>query len=351
MTAVSDKTTPSLSEVQQDWRRLDAADFDALRGVRLVSHEVFTSCPDVKVDFIPPGPVARLFRFSTVLFDLFYAIRLLRETREDCVLILNGGAGWLWIFVALGNRFCVLRRRRILCWDIFVEVDGRWKMALIRAAMPGLDLSVLWSKDQVSSHARFLDMPENRFIFLPFKANHSKGPRYNLPLGNFVFAGGNWKRDYRCLIEAVRGTDIPFIVSATAPEIRKQIGLLPNVIVLGAPEPAFAQLQAASRFVVLPMIYTGLKGGGEANFCNGMWHGKPVIAADSIAAKDYIIDGETGYVVPSGDSQSLRRRILELWNDYEKCACMGRSARSHAEANFTHVQFIRRLLRLATLVP
>ena len=125
---------------------------------------------------------------------------------------------------------------------------------------------------------------------------------------------------------------------------------MPNVIVLGAPEPGFAQLQAASQFVVIPMTYTGLKGGGEANFCNGMWHGKPVIAADSMAASDYIIDGLTGYVVPSGDSITLRKRILELWNDREKVGAMGNAARSHAERHFTHAQFIRRLLTLAMIL-
>lgn len=98
------------------------------------------------------------------------------------------------------------------------------------------------------------------------------------------------------------------------------------------------------------MVYTGVKGGGEANFCNGQWHGKPVIAADSIAAANYIVDGETGYVVPSGDWQALHQRIVELWNDPEKVARMGEAARRHAEQNFSHLACIRRLLRLAALL-
>ncbi|MGA2030675.1 MAG: glycosyltransferase family 4 protein [Thermoguttaceae bacterium] len=340
---------PKLSEVQQDWRRLDAADFAAPQGVRLISHEEFTSCPGLAVEYVPPGIIARAFCFSTVLFHLFYAIRLLRETRKDRVLILNGGDGSLWFFVGLFSRLCVLRRRRILCWDIFVETDRRWKRAIMRAAINGFDLCVLWSKDQVMSHSRFLGIPAERFIFLPFKANHSKGPRYDLPIGNFIFSGGNGKRDYRCLIEAVRGTGIPVIISATAAEVRRQIEPLPNVIVLGAAEPAFAQLQAAARFVVVPMIFTGLKGGGEAAFCNAMWHGKPVVAADSIAAKDYVVDGETGYVVPSGDAQALRTRIVALWNDPDLVQRMGEAGRRHVEKDLTHAHFIRRLLRLATL--
>ncbi len=57
--------------------------------------------------------------------------------------------------------------------------------------------------------------------------------------------------------------------------------------------------------MVVPIVCTDLRGGGETNFCNAMWHGKPVIAADSISAKDYIVEGETGYIVPAGDWEAL----------------------------------------------
>ena len=161
-----------------------------------------------------------------------------------------------------------------------------------------------------------------------------------MPAAGYVFSGGNGKRDYRCLIEAARDTDIPVIISVTASGIRREIEQTLNVIVLSATEPAFAQLQAASAFVVIPMIYTGLKGGGEANFCNAMWHGKPVIAADGIAAGDYIIEGQTGYSCRPA-IQSPRQRIIELWRDSQRRDRMGHAARRHAEEHFTHVKCIR----------
>jgi glycosyltransferase involved in cell wall biosynthesis len=107
---------------------------------------------------------------------------------------------------------------------------------------------------------------------------------------------------------------------------------------------------AACRFVVIPMVCTGLKGGGESNYCNAMWHGKPVIAMDDISAKDYFTDGEMGYIVPSSDSELLRKRILELWNDREKCCEMGALGRKLATKYYTQVGGIRRLVKLACLV-
>lgn len=340
----------SIEDVQRDWHLLDDSEFALPERVRLISHEQFTSCPSIAVEYIPPGLMARAARvISSRLYFLFYAFQLLHRCSENTVLILNGGGG-LWLFVGLLNRFLSVRKRRILCWDIFVEVAPGWKRRVMSAAMKGVTLSVLWSRAQISPHSRFLDIPEDQFVFIPFKANHSKHPRYHNTIGRFVFSGGNSKRDYGTLVEAVRDTSIPVIISCTDPKVKRDIQPPPNVIVLAASEPAFAQLQAASSFVVIPMVPGVLRGAGEANFCNAMWHGKPVIAADSIAASDYIINGETGYVVPSGDVLALRERILALWNDEDRCKEMGNNGHEHVKDNLTHEMFIRRLLRLALLL-
>ena len=339
----------SLADVQRDWRVLDSPHFRVPSGVRLISHEPFTSIPEIEVEYVQPGRIAKLFRAVPWLFETLYAFQLLSIMDRNTVLVL-GGSSRLWQPTGILNRLLCGGRRRILCWDIFVEVDRGWKRRIMRLALSGMSLSVLWSGPQVPAHARFLNLPEERFVFIPYKANHSKGPRYQFPTSNFIFSGGNGKRDYACLIDAVRDTDIPVVISTTAPEVKSGIERIPNVIVLSASEPAFAQLQAASRFVVLPMTHTGLKGGGEANFCNAMWHGKPIIAADSIAASEYILEGVTGHIVPSGDARLLRQRILELWDDAEKAETMGQAAMRHVEDHFTHVAFIRRLLRLALIL-
>ena len=343
-------SNPTLEAICRDWRALDQEDFVDDPTIELIGHESFSASTGISLRVIPPGLLVNLAnKLSKNLGSLIYAFQLLWACKSSNVLVING-ATRIWFYAGLLNRFLFLRKRNIFCWDIFVEVSTGWKQNIMAAAMKGMTLSVLWSSPQVASHAKFLGMPEERFIFIPFKANHTKGPRYDLPIGNYVFACGNGKRDYQCLVEAVRGTGIPVIICATDPAVRGSIENLPNVVKLGATEPDFAKLQASSCFMVIPMTYTGLKGGGEANFCNGMWHGKPVIAADSIAAADYIVDGETGFVVPSGDSQLLRERILTLWNDRELVEKMGRAGHQHVEKNFTHAAFVRRILRAAKIL-
>lgn len=357
------RTGISLDDVRNDWRVLDGESFTMPDGVKLISHEKFTGESEINVVKVEPGKIAELFSKISILYWLFYAIRLFRLSDSKSVVIVNGGITHLWLWCGLLNAFPIFGKRKLFCWDIFVEyilgtekrlkffpfvkITTQRKEKLARFILKQYGLNVVWSKKQVATHARHYNLPEHHFIFLPFKANHSKRETYEIPMGNFIFAGGNGKRDYKCLIEAVRGTDIPVIISATDPAVRKTIEPLPNVIVVGAPEPAFAQLQAASRFVVIPMIYSGLKGGGEANFCNAMWHKKPVIAGDNMAAEDYILDGKTGFIVQSGDSKILKERIAQLWSDKDLCIAMGLAGRSHVVKFFTHRMFINRLLRLA----
>ena len=62
--------------------------------------------------------------------------------------------------------------------------------------------------------------------------------------------------------------------------------------------------------------------------------------------RNQVLAEETGLIPDEG----LRKRILELWNDPEKCKEMGRKGREHCEKYFTHEHYIRRNLRLALVV-
>ena len=361
-------SNPSLRQVQKDWRTLDGDDFVVAPSVQIVTNISDLSNDEIKAERVQPNWFVRLFpkrSFLRYFYHLFYAMQIVYTADKNSVVVIDG-SGIDWLIAGYVNRFFVRRRRVMILSDCFLEyhlgterrlrffplvkIKTKWKIAIARGALLGYDTITLWSRKQIAPHAKTFNLPEERFCFIPFKSNHSKRASYQLPMGGFIFSGGNSKRDYPCLIEAVQDTEIPVIISVTNPNVRKGLKLLPNVMVLGAPEPAYAQLTAASQFIVAPTIYSGLKGSAETFCCEGMWHSKAVIACCSIAAEDYIIDGETGYVLPSGDVEGLRKRILELWNDPAKCKEMGRKGREHCEKYFTHEHYIRRCLRLALVV-
>lgn len=342
----------TIFEAQKDWRVLDGDDFVVPAGIRLISHEFFEAKYTdglLPVEKIQQGWLSRLFSFCEFLSLLLWAFQLLAAADKNTVVIVNGSTQF-GNYICLLNYYLFARSRTILFWDSHIEPTSRLKKYLAKRCFQGCDLVTLWSKKQPGNYAREYGLPEDLFIFIPYKATHSKVAHRNLPTLDFVFAGGNGKRDYETLVAAVRGTDVTLIISATRPEVLRTIGDVPNIIPLAASEPSYAKLMAASRFVVIPMVCTGLKGGGESNYCNAMWHGKPVIAMDDVSAEDYFTDGETGYIIPPGDADLMRKCILELWNDSEKCREMGERGRELATKYYTQVGGIRRLVRLACLV-
>ncbi|NNF08362.1 MAG: glycosyltransferase family 4 protein [Candidatus Eisenbacteria bacterium] len=338
------------TDIRNDWRLLDEETFEVPSGIELLSHEAFASPNGPHVEQVRPSSVIGPFRMVPALHHLLYALQLLMRCRNHSVLIVNGSSP-LWLAVGLLNQtlFC-LRKRRVLCWALHAEPSTRFSREIMRWGLKGTSLSLLWSKNTVSSHVEFFQLPETRFLFMPYKANHSKELPYKLSLDNYVFAGGNSKRDYDTLLTAIKGTGIPLVISSTDPEVKSSLRDLSNVTVVSAVEPEFAELQAASRFVVMPMHEEGIRGAGEANICNAMWHGKPVIAADNISAHEYIQHGQTGFVVPSGDTKALRDHIIRLWNNPELTRTMGEAAHRHVVENFTQSSFSQRLRRLSAIL-
>jgi len=63
--------------------------------------------------------------------------------------------------------------------------------------------------------------------------------------------------------------------------------------------------------------------------------GKPVVATRAGGAPEFIVDGETGLLVPPRDPQSLARALLELINHPERARCMGMKGRQLVESAFT----------------
>jgi glycosyltransferase involved in cell wall biosynthesis len=214
----------------------------------------------------------------------------------------------------------------------------------------GASLTTVWSRRQIEIQSKFLEVSKSKFVFIAYKSNYSKSPPITTKIGDYVFAGGNSRRDYGTLFEAVRGTGITVIVSSTDPSVYSHLDIPENVILLAAREPAFARLMAGSRFVVIPLMVQLMRGAGEGGTCDAMWHGRPVICVDNISAFEYVEEGVTGYVTLPGDVASLRKCIIELWNQPDKATQMGLAAHQSIETDNMKEHCMRRLRALGALV-
>jgi glycosyltransferase involved in cell wall biosynthesis len=62
--------------------------------------------------------------------------------------------------------------------------------------------------------------------------------------------------------------------------------------------------------------------------------GTPVIATAVGGIPEQIVEGETGFLVPRGDSALMAQRVLELINQPEICQRMGQAAFAYARRAF-----------------
>jgi glycosyltransferase involved in cell wall biosynthesis len=63
----------------------------------------------------------------------------------------------------------------------------------------------------------------------------------------------------------------------------------------------------------------------------GLASGIPVIVSEMVGAKQLIIEGEDGFIIPPGDVHALSCRMRELAEDRTRAAIMGSAARRTAE--------------------
>lgn len=106
------------------------------------------------------------------------------------------------------------------------------------------------------------------------------------------------------------------------------------------------QVIGAANVVVCSSHFEGY---GVVNI-EAMACGKPVVSTNRGGPSETVVDGETGFLVPPGDSAALASRVITLLKDPALCRRMGEAGRKRVEAHFSGAangaQFTRVLERL-----
>ena len=63
--------------------------------------------------------------------------------------------------------------------------------------------------------------------------------------------------------------------------------------------------------------------------------GRPVVVTDVGGAREVVAEGETGYLVSSGDDATMATRLIALLRDPEKARSMGDKGRRVVEEKFS----------------
>lgn len=351
----------SLNDFRSDPFCLDAFNFKDLkfRPRVIVTNEPFQAIlADVPVVYFPPVNfgLLRSIPFINGILNCInsaaVAFRMLKEMKKGEAVGLIDFGKHSGSFFCLLNSFKPFKSGPVIAHRVLLSAEmNPVANYLVNRALCSADLISVWSRSQIDNYSRTLGCPREKFFFMPYKANHSKSSSIPMPVGDYIFSGGDSERDFKTFFEAVRDLPIPVVVSTrNSRKLARKMEIPKNVILLSAEEPYYERLMTGSRMVALCLKPEIIRGSGEATILNAMWHGKPVVIADNVSSSEYIKDGIGGYVVPAGNVAEMRRRINELWNDPARLAQAGESGRELVHRLYTHNQFKARMQTLAMLV-
>ena len=277
------------------------------------------------------------------------ALRLFARRSEGRAVVTDGGASgllfaWLQTMIPWGRKPHVM----VDCnWYTSTNRIKTWlKGARLRLAARSVERFVVWANHEVEDYAAAFGLPLDKLEYVPFHTTlHDYA--YEVRNDGYLFAGGNYDRDYPTLIDAVRDLDIPTWIATTRPEQIAGIPVPAHVRVEGTSVDGFRQAMAGARLIVVPMQSGLLHSGGQQTCLNAMYLGKPTIAVGRKWARDFITDGDDGLIVDYADPTGLRRAIRWVLDHPEAAERMARRAHVRA-AWFTTERTMRTVHAIAT---
>ena len=105
----------------------------------------------------------------------------------------------------------------------------------------------------------------------------------------------------------------------------------------------------AAAVVVVPLLAGTDRSAGQQTYLNAMGLGKPVVVTDAPGVRDYVIDGETGLIVPN-EAGALVDAVNRLLTDHQLARRLGEAARAEVQSTFGLGAYVGRLLELADRV-
>jgi glycosyltransferase involved in cell wall biosynthesis len=273
--------------------------------------------------------VLRVTPFSTTPKSLSGNLRLYLELAKHDYALINCSPTQLFHVVLL-NMLNPFSRCRVVSLDTVLPVPRlkswsdrlahRIKVRLFR----GVHLFIEYFKD-TRGYEHHYGMPPHKFRYVPFKIN-----RYEKVLATpvsdrgYIFCGGNTRRDFATLFEAVRDTPYPVrIVTMSEHIIRghgshlEESNVPSNVeIVRHDGSESFVDHIAAARLVVLPIKKENISASGIGVYLAAMGLGKCVVISNGPAVDGVVPEG-AAVVVPPEDPHALRAAIKRAYEDAE----------------------------------
>lgn len=240
----------------------------------------------------------------------------------------------------------------------FLELErflGRFTDKLI-AVSPSEKRSILQSKvisaekiEVINNAVNVAELSQNGFIPAEVKKE------LNLPLDSYIIGTVgllNVAKGQKYLIlagaEALKRIPNLRILIVGSGELEEELKALSrqqqisSQVIFTGYRSDVARMLSVMDIFVLPSLWEAM----PFAVLEAMAAGKPIISTDVDGARDAVIHGETGLLVPIGDKQAIAEAIVRLWQNRSKAQRMGQMGQQRARSLFNIDRMVRQTERL-----
>ncbi|MBV8469358.1 MAG: glycosyltransferase family 4 protein [Burkholderiaceae bacterium] len=262
-------------------------------------------------------------------------------------------------FFGLSSCLLPKRKRPSITWVGFIYTARssllvrqlRW--IYFSAIFRMIDKVVCHSLLEKEMNGQIFKQSRNKFIHMPYgmyvTGEEQKQPSERLSGGSRIkiMAAGRSGRDYKSLVEAVRGEefDVRIVCDYHAP--LSGIDLPSNVRVLDhCYGDDYLHELASADIVVVPLAVDDISA-GQMVMLQAMAYAKPVVVTDTPTIREYVTPGRDCVVYPKGDAAALKLEIRRVIQDSALRLTLAHGGKAAYQEKYSMASYVRNLCEIA----
>lgn len=171
-----------------------------------------------------------------------------------------------------------------------------------------VDRFIVFSRSESEQYSEDFNVDSNKFTFVPLGEDIINQKEINYEHKNFIFSSGFSNRDFDFLIKVSENLNYQFVIFGDKKYESKNV-IMTNEIV----GDKLTSILKNCKLVAIPLKEN--RSAGQLTILHAMEAGVPIIATNTDAIKDYIIDGENGFVCENDEQLWVSRIKLLYEND------------------------------------
>lgn len=212
-----------------------------------------------------------------------------------------------------------------------------FQLRSVRRSMSSISKLLVFSSNQIPLLHEFLHVETERISVVPFGVDTNY---YDPSIvsrsaggGGVVAIGGDLRRDYGTLLDAIRIANIPLTL-VCYPRNLAGLHLPPNIKLLsGIPHDEYRRLLLSADLVVTPTVAPAYPS-GQSVVLEAMAMGRATLTTDSTAMREYVTDGVDGVLVPAHNPRIMAQLISGLLSDPLRRQSLGIAAAKTVRERF-----------------